>query len=193
MPDHAKPVSDRLGLALLVVVLAFVAWRIVRVSDLTPPVAAGTPMPPLEVEGWLNLADGVEFDPRGELVVIDCWATWCGPCMADLPKLAMIVSDYRRRGVKFVSITSETAADVPEIEAVIKRTPGFDWPVAYGGRHIHNQLAVGGIPTLVLYGRDGKARWSLTGSGLYGLTEALDAALAEEPAEADPAPAPPAA
>jgi thiol-disulfide isomerase/thioredoxin len=193
MPDTNKPVSDRLGLALLVAVLAFVAWRLVRVAVPTPPVVAGSPMPPLEVEGWLNLPEGQQFDPRGELVVIDCWATWCGPCLADLPKLAVIVSDYRRRGVKFVSITSETAADVPDIEAVIKRTPGFDWPVAYGGRHIHNQLAVEGIPTLVLYGRDGKARWSLSGSGLYGMTEALDAALAEDPPEAEGQSAVPAA
>jgi thiol-disulfide isomerase/thioredoxin len=187
MAEPTKPVSDRLGLALLVVVLAFVAWRLVRVSDLTPPVAAGTPMPPLEVEGWLNLPAGQAFDPSGELVVIDCWATWCRPCMADLPKLATIVSDYRSRGVKFVSITEETAVDLAAIEAVIKRTPGFDWPVAYGGRPIHNALAADGIPSVVLFGRDGKARWS--GPGSYGLVGALDAALAEEPAEDEAKPA----
>jgi thiol-disulfide isomerase/thioredoxin len=191
MSDQTKPTSDHLGLALLIVVLAFVVWRLVRVNDLTPPVPVGAPMPPLAVEGWLNVPEGQAFDPAGELVVVDCWATWCGPCLADLPNMTTIASDYRPRGVKFVSVTQETAVDVPAIEAVIKRTAGFNWPVAYGGFKFVNQLAVRGIPTVVLYGRDGKARWS--GQGSYGLPAALDAALAERPSETEAKPAAPAA
>jgi thiol-disulfide isomerase/thioredoxin len=188
--EPAKPISDRLGLALLVVVLAFIGWRLLRVGGTTPPVPNGTPLPALTAEGWLNVPDGKAFDPAGELVVVDCWATWCGPCLADLPNMTTIASDYRPRGVKFLSITQETAADLPAIEAVIKRTPGFNWPIAYGGFQVLNALDIHSIPTVILFGRDGKVRWS--GIGSYGLAGALDKALAEEPAassENPPAPA----
>jgi thiol-disulfide isomerase/thioredoxin len=182
MAERTTPLSDRLGIALLVVVLGFVAWRFVRVDPVGPVVPPGTPMPPLNVDGWLNVADDEPFDPIGELVVVDLWATWCGPCIQDLPRMTLIAADYRRRGVKFVSITQETADDLPAIKATIERTPGFNWPIAYGGSEFTNQLAIRGIPTVILFGRDGKARWS--GPGSYGLAAALDEALADSPAPA---------
>jgi thiol-disulfide isomerase/thioredoxin len=191
--EPATPLSDRLGLALLAIVLAVIAWRLIRPREITPPVPLGTPLPELTAEGWLHVPEGEDFDPAGELVVVDCWATWCGPCLADLPRMTTIVSDYRPRGVRFVSVTQETADDLPAIEAVVRRTPAFNWPIAYGGFEIMNALDIRGIPTVILFGRDGKARWS--GIGSSGLTRALDAALAEEPAKPrdEPAAASPAA
>ena len=146
------------------------------------PVAVGTPLPALDVEGWLNVNEGEQFDAAGKLLVVDCWATWCAPCREDLPHMTMIAADYRKRGVKFLSVTQESVADVPAIQKVIESTPGFDWPIAYGGTPFVGKLAVRGIPTVVLFGRDGKARWS--GAGSYGLEKALDDALAEKPGAA---------
>ncbi len=172
-------------LGLIVVVAFMVGWRFLRVGEATPMVPAGTPLPALEPEGWLNLPAGESFDPAGRLVVVDCWETTCGPCLADLPRLARIVANYSPRGVKFVSVTQETAADLPAIRNVLARTPGFDWPVAYGGFHFLQKLGVPGFPTVILFGRDGTARWS--GPGSYGLEAALDAALAEPAARRAPA------
>jgi thiol-disulfide isomerase/thioredoxin len=180
-------VSDRLGLAVLILVIAFLAWRLLRVSGVSPMIPVNTPLPPLAAEGWLNLAEGESFDPMGELVVVDCWATWCGPCLRDLPNMAEIAADYRPRGVMFVSITQEPTADLPAIKGVVERTPGFDWPAAYGGNEFMDALGVRGFPTVVLFGRGGRARWS--GPGSYGLRAALDEALADEPAPAAARPA----
>lgn len=178
VPTRKYSTLDLAGLVVLLAVVGWVVWRLA--PSTTPPVAAGTPLPALNVEGWLNVPDGQTFDADGQLLVVDCWATWCGPCIADLPHMAMIAADYRKRGVKFVSVTQETTVDLPFIRRVIDSSPGFDWPVAYGGTEFVSRLAVRGVPTVVLFGRDGKARWS--GMGSYGLEKALDEALAEKPA-----------
>jgi thiol-disulfide isomerase/thioredoxin len=176
--------TDNLGAVVLVAVLAVLVLRLTnRGGGLAgpAPVPVGTPLPPFGAAGWLNLPEGEDVDPAGKIVVVDCFATWCGPCKADLPHTATIAADYRRRGVQFVSLTQETAEDLPQLKALIKGTPGFDWPVGYGATDFMNALEVKFIPTVILFGRDGKARWS--GQGSYGLEDALDEALGEAPAE----------
>ena len=170
-----RSLTDRVGLVLLIAVAALVVMRLA--PRIGTPVAVGTQLPELNAEGWLNLPDGEAFDPAGKLVVVDCWASWCPSCLADLPDLATIAADYRPRGVQFVGVTQETAADLPAIEATISRTPGFDWPVAYGATEFMGRLNIGAIPTVILFGRDGKVRWS--GNGSSGLEQAIQDALSE--------------
>lgn len=173
--------SDHFGLVLLACALAFVAWRVFSSDGGPTPVAVGTPLPPIEAEGWLNLAEGESFDPAGEIVVVDLWATWCGPCREDIPRMALIAAEYRPRGVKFVGFTQETAEDLERIEAFMKRIPGFDWPVGYGAIEVMKALDPPGIPTVVLFGRDGKARWSAHGT--HGLQRELERVLGERPSK----------
>ena len=143
-----------------------------------PPIAVGVLLPPIGGEGWLNVAPGESFDPGGKVVVVDCWATWCGPCRADLPRMAELAAKYRPLGVEFVGVTGEGEADVPEIKLVIAEIDGFVWPVAYGAGLFLDKLNVQAIPTTALFGADGRCRWS--GYGSRGLAEALDAELARQ-------------
>jgi thiol-disulfide isomerase/thioredoxin len=172
---------DTVGIVLLAAVLGLVLWRTSRGPSMSAPVAVGTPMPPLEVDGWLNLPEGESsFDPAGKIVVVDLWATWCPPCRAEMPRLAEVAAQYRPLGVEFVGLTSELESDRPAIEEFIEDTPGFDWPVGYGAIDFWNALEIPGVPTLVVFGRDGRAKWSVAGAGQSGLPEALDCELAKK-------------
>jgi thiol-disulfide isomerase/thioredoxin len=168
---------DTIGIVLLVVVLGLVVWKL-QTSPGVAAVAPGTPMPPMEVDGWLNVPAGETFDPTGKIVVVDCWATWCGPCRDEMPRLAKVAAQYRPLGVEFVGLTSEMERDVPRIKEFINDTPGFVWPVGYGAMGFWHALNVQGIPTTIVFGADGRARWSASGAGQPGLEAALDEALA---------------
>jgi thiol-disulfide isomerase/thioredoxin len=171
--------TDKIGLFVLVAIVGLVIWKLqTNLGGMRAPIEPGTPMPPMEMDGWLNLPEGESFDPAGKIVVVDLWATWCPPCRAEMPRLAEVAKRYRPLGVEFVGLTSETERDLPQIEEFIADTPGFDWPVGYGAMNFWNAMEIPGVPTIVVFGPDGKARWSAAGAGQPGLEAALDEALA---------------
>ncbi|MCG3197768.1 MAG: DUF2092 domain-containing protein [Candidatus Omnitrophica bacterium] len=104
------------------------------------------------------LHSGGEFnleDHRGRnVVVLDFWATWCGPCVMALPLIAEVAKEYRNKGVVFVAVNQ---GDSPEtISAFLEKRP-VDITIAVDeeGR-AGMQYYVSGIPQSVIIGRDGK-------------------------------------
>jgi len=107
---------------------------------------------------------------KGKVVLIDFWATWCGPCLADIPKLKRLYEKYKGDGFEILGLNSETIGDEdasdPEFakEAAVRakqivKTRGVNWiqgdsktslPVAV------NIFDVKALPTKILIGRDGK-------------------------------------
>mgnify|MGYP000008716036 FL=1 len=80
-------------------------------TSLTAQLAIGTTPPNFSLEGVINKEDqtikSLE-DFRGELVVIDFWATWCTPCVGAIPDLNELHDRYSSQGVNFLSITDDS-------------------------------------------------------------------------------------
>lgn len=134
------------------------------------------PLPPLMVEGWLNgPAPADQASLSKGLVVVDCWATWCGPCLQSLPRLAMLHANQPAAAtdVRWIGLTSEPSSEMSKIQGVIDGIEGFTWPVGYGARPMFDALGVEAIPTMILF-KDGKSVWS--GHGVGELERALEAA-----------------
>ena len=60
-------------------------------------------------------------NPTGKLLLVNFWATWCGPCVTEFPELQATYRMYRMRGFDFVSVSSDDPADQPKVIEFLKK------------------------------------------------------------------------
>jgi len=96
-------------------------------------------------------------DLRGKIVVVDFWATWCGPCMAAAPKIVALNQKYHAQGLQMLGISLDSNKD--EMLSTAK-SKGFDWPEYFDGQVWKNKVFAqwGGnfIPFTVVVDPNGK-------------------------------------
>ncbi|MCK5135068.1 MAG: TlpA family protein disulfide reductase [Bacteroidales bacterium] len=88
---------------------------------------------------------------RGKVVFLNFWATWCPPCVAELPE---IQKAYKKHGNK-VSFLLVTAQE-PEIVQTFLNKHGYELPVYYQETPVPGVFEAGSIPTTFIISRDGK-------------------------------------
>jgi len=160
---------------LVVAAAALVVLQMRRPQPPDPHV--GQPLPPLDVAGWINTDRPlVAGDLRGKLLVVDYWATWCGPCIASMPKMVDLHQRFGDQGLHIVGFTSQTYAERDTVEQYVRSVEGLDWPIAYDAGFVFDMMGIYGIPTYVLYDGSGLSVWA--GSDVDDLEDAVVAALA---------------
>jgi thiol-disulfide isomerase/thioredoxin len=132
----------------------------------------GTAAPSIPFTRVYNAPSNLTFaDLKGKVVVIDFWATWCGPCKAAFPSLREIYADYKDRGLVILSVTGlqgrfkdgeinlsdlDPEREFELTEDFIKRHEMI-WPVVFSERGPFDpEYGVTGIPTMVFLDKQGR-------------------------------------
>jgi len=123
---------------------------------------AGEAMPAYKVA----LLDGKTFDTsseKGSVVLLNVWATWCGPCRFEIPELQALQEKYAARGFKVVGVSVDDTG-VAGVQQFIKENK-VTYPIAVDadGR-VANILRTTVLPTTVIIGRDGRILWRKVGA-----------------------------
>lgn len=90
---------------------------------------------------------------RGEVSVINFWATWCGPCREEIPHLRSLRREFPENRLFLLGVSLDL--DEAAYRALVKAHP-FGYPTAWGGERLMEELAVRAIPRTEVYGPDGR-------------------------------------
>jgi peroxiredoxin len=94
---------------------------------------------------------------RGEVIMINFWATWCGPCRQEMPLLNRIHEQYRKAGFTLLGVNID---DRPDAAQSMAKKLGVTFPVLFDTeKRVSRLYDVNAMPSTVLIDRDGKVRY----------------------------------
>lgn len=165
----------------------------------TKAALVGQPAPELNFI-WANRSDLKTLSSlRGKVVVLDFWATWCGPCVASFPQVRELTERYQGYDVEVIGVTSlqgrvhglepqpidcrDNPAKEKELMPAYISAKDITWTVAFSEEQVFNpQFGVSGIPHMTIVAPDGTVRHNGIHPGgvpLAKKAEMIDALLKE--------------
>jgi thiol-disulfide isomerase/thioredoxin len=117
---------------------------------------------PLEIAGVLN--DGKQFTTanwKGKVILVDFWATWCGPCRAELPRVKKAYADFHGKGLELLGVSCDNDAD--SLSKFLAENKDMPWPQLFDAKNpgwhaLAKSYGIEGIPTMFLIDKKGIVR-----------------------------------
>ena len=118
----------------------------------------GKPAPALALKNWLNSQPLTLADLKGKIVVLDFWATWCGPCLAAVPHTNELQKKYADKGVVFLAVCAPRGGE--KMEDTVKNR-GIKYAVALdqGSGDTFAAYKADSYPDYFIIDRKGNLRW----------------------------------
>jgi len=154
-------------------------WWLVGVAGLALIVGCGRPRPvplesvqvtPVKAQDVLRVVN----EPGAKVVLVNMWATWCGPCREEFPALVKLARRYQVRGLRVVFVSSDVESELPSVKQFLAKQ-GVDFPSylkAEKDQEFINGVDPrwsGALPATFIY--DGSGKLKLFGEGGPSSTE----------------------
>src|SRR5215468_8529498 len=119
------------------------------------------PLPENVMQASINLLDGQKTrlaDYSGKVLIVNLWATWCGPCRKEIPHLVEIAKEYKSKGVEVIGLTNEDPQLFAEHVKQFSKAFKINYPIGWADRPLQFGITQGrdGIPQTLIIGCDGK-------------------------------------
>ena len=165
-PPKSSWTTTRIGLISAAIILsAAIAYTFYQGSRPTPPKSGSTSnsaaLPENVMQASINLLDGQKTrlaDYSGKVLIVNLWATWCGPCRQEIPHLIEIAKEYKGKGVEVIGLTKEDPDNQPETVKQFSELLKINYPIGWVDDEMQSELMRGRavIPQAYIIGRDGK-------------------------------------
>lgn len=120
------------------------------------------PAPAIAASKWFNSPSALSLEKLGgNVVLLDFWGTWCGPCVKKLPDIEALHKKYSGRGLVVIGVHSEQAGD--SVAAFLEQQP-LSFPIAVDTGETAKNYVVDSWPTYFLIDKTGKAQWGFSSS-----------------------------
>jgi thiol-disulfide isomerase/thioredoxin len=129
-------------------------------------------------------------DFTGKVIVINLWATWCGPCRAEVPDYEKVRKEFSGKPVEFIALTTEDPRVAEQKVKQFVRDFNFGFRIGWADREIRSALMTGrsAIPQTIVISSNGHVvnHWSgySRSESRDRLRQTIERALAEAPASA---------
>ena len=127
------------------------AKRTPQVTISSKPGGAAQPpqletVPPAAWDTEIQAVDGAKFrlsDFKDKVVVVDLWATWCGPCRLEIPHLVDLQNEYGAKGVEVIGLTTEDPGDAEELVRDFAKEFKINYKLGWSPREVSLALMNG--------------------------------------------------
>jgi len=144
-------------------------------NEKRPKLTIGSKAPKIDIEHWLSIPEGFEEVKRfkkGNIYVVEFWATWCGPCRRAIPHISKLSETYAEEGVQIISVSSE---ELSKVKAMLLKKASKTGDKTYADytskyclacdpdgsvrKSIYKAVGRSTIPSAVIVGKTGLVEW----------------------------------